>query len=381
MAFAKEVSKGKKYRLFAELGILPNGKRERRTKIVEAGGMKEARKLARDFENDLMERLALNEDMFLSVFVDKWIENYASVELAETTLEKYENTLEYIVDHFRNIRMGDITSLMIIEFFNKERKEKRGSLESKYKVLQSLFKHAIKWSVIKNDENPMDNVEKPKNAKRQENKDFYRQEEIKQMLQLIQELSEEQQLIVQLALIGGLRRGEITAITHDVLDFTNNTILIKRAIGQTAKGLQLKDTKTENIRTVTLPKHLMEHIHNIYIKKLSLKMELGNLWKGHREDGKELIFLFSDEYGKPYRPDSITQFWNRFTIRHKDNLRRIRFHDLRHSSATYLLSEGINMKIIQKRLGHKNIKTTLNLYSHVTEKDDEKASDLFNNLL
>lgn len=220
-----------------------------------------------------------------------------------------------------------------------------------------------------------------KNAKRQENKDFYRQDEIKLMLQLIQELSEEQQLIVQLALIGGLRRGEITAITHDAIDFTNNTILIKRAIGQTAKGLQLKETKTDDIRTVTLPKNLMEQIHKVYIKKLSLKMELGNLWKGHKENGKELIFLFSDEYGKPYRPDSITQFWNRFTIRHKDNLRRIRFHDLRHSSATYLLSEGINMKIIQKRLGHKNIKTTLNLYSHVTEKDDEKASDLFNNLL
>lgn len=377
MASVQELIQGKKYRIFANLGKLPNGRYDRKTKIVEASGKKEARRMAQDFEDDLLDRLKYSGEMFLSTFVDKWLDNYARVELAQSTLENYESVLTYILDELGNRRMIDINSLAIIEFFNIERKAKRGSLESKYKVLQSLFKHAVKWNVIKNEENPMVNIEKPKNAQKQVNKDFYRQDEVKLMLELIEELTDEQQLIVQLAIVGALRRGEIIAITHDVIDFSNNSILIKRSLQQNKKGIKLKSTKTDDVRTVILPEKLMDQIQKLYIKKLNLRMEMGNLWQGYEDEGKEVIFLFSNEYGKPYRPDSITQFWNRFTIRNEDKLRRIRFHDLRHSSATLLLSEGINMKVIQKRLGHKNIKTTLNLYSHVSEKDDEKASDIF----
>lgn len=53
----------------------------------------------------------------------------------------------------------------------------------------------------------------------------------------------------------------------------------------------------------------------------------------------------------------------------------------RYSSASYILSQGVNMKIVQERLGHKNFKTTFNIYSHVTEEDDRKASDVFDELL
>ncbi|MFO1445587.1 tyrosine-type recombinase/integrase [Bacillus sp. Bva_UNVM-123] len=126
----------------------------------------------------------------------------------------------------------------------------------------------------------------------------------------------------------------------------------------------------------------MDKLHAIYIKKLNVKMEMGENWKEVKDkEGKEVILLFSNDDGTPYRPDTVTQFWNRFMIRNEKKIKRIRFHDLRHSSASYILSEGVNMKIVQKRLGHKNIKTTLNTYSHVTEKDDEKASDVFDELL
>lgn len=382
MSFAVEVVKGKKYRLFAELGLLPNGKRERKTKMADAKGIKEARKLAQEFEDDLLARMVFDENMLFTEFTEKWIDNYASVELEQSTFENYEKALEVIKEYFSKQRVSEIKALSIIEFFNNERKLKRGSLEAKYKVLKSLFKYAVQWSIIKDEDNPMLNIEKPKNAQKQTNKDFYRNDEIKLMLKLIDELTEEQQLIVQLALVGALRRGEIIAITHDVLDFENSSILIKRSLQQSEKdGLKLKGTKSEDTRIIILPKPLMDRLHKLYIKKLNLRMSMGKLWEGHKEDGKELIFLFSNEYGKPYRPDSVTQFWNRFTIRHKDILRRIRFHDLRHSSATFLLSEGVNMKVIQKRLGHKNIKTTLNLYSHVSEKDDEKVSELFSDFL
>jgi len=58
----------------------------------------------------------------------------------------------------------------------------------------------------------------------------------------------------------------------------------------------------------------------------------------------------------------------------QDKIKWNRFHDLRHSSASLILSEGVNMKIVQKRLGHKYIRTTLNMYSHITTEDEQKAS-------
>lgn len=388
MASAEEMIRGKKYRLWAELGKLPNGRRDRRSKVVKASGKREAKKLAQDFEDDLIERLGLDEDMFFSILADKWLKNYAEDELEITTYEKYVASLEYIIEHFESYRTKEIKPLSIIEFFKNEKKEGRGSLDSKYKVLKSIFDHAVTWKVIKKEDNPMADTEKPKEDKKQENKDFYRTHEIPTMLELITEQqTEEQQLMVLLALTGALRRGEVAGIASDVCNFKNNSIFIKRSLQQSkSEGLRLKATKTEDTRTVFIPEKVMKRLHALYIKNLNLKMETGNLWSGFKDvNGKEVMLLFSNKLGKPYRPDSITQFWNRFAIRNEEALRRIRFHDLRHSSATYILSEGtkkgLNMRTVQKRLGHKDIETTLRLYSHVSEKDDEEAGDLFNALL
>ncbi|WP_368653743.1 site-specific integrase [Ornithinibacillus sp. 4-3] len=233
----------------------------------------------------------------------------------------------------------------------------------------------------------MKEQDKPKSSKKQENKDFYRSHEIPVMLSFLKEYSLTHQAIVLLALTGALRRGEIAGLATDVLNFKDNSTLVKRSLQQSKKeGLKLKSTKTEDTRTVILPSKVMEMLHTIYLQKLNLKMELGPLWHNVTDiNGKEVILLFSNEVGKPYRPDSITQFWNRFAIKHEDDLRRIRFHDLRHSSATYILNEGtkkgMNMRTVQKRLGHRNIKTTLNLYSHVTEQEDLAAGELFDDIL
>lgn len=143
--------------------------------------------------------------------------------------------------------------------------------------------------------------------------------------------------------------------------------------------MKLKGTKTEGQRTIILPKKFMEELKIYLDERLYLKDEMDRLWKGFKDDtGKKVLLLFSNEYGIPFRPDSVTQFWGRLMNKNKDKIKRIRFHDLRHSSASLILSEGVNMKVVQKRLGHKNIKTTLNMYAHITDEDDKKASDIFN---
>lgn len=177
----------------------------------------------------------------------------------------------------------------------------------------------------------------------------------------------------------------------DAIHLKNNTIDIKRALVYTnEKGLELKETKSGEARTITLPKELLEEMNAYYKHILKIRMELGTAnTRPNPEDrsgepikttltdheGKEVTMLFTQVNGEVMRPDSVTQFWGRIVDRFE--LKKISFHDLRHSSASLLISQGINMKVVQERLGHSNIKTTLNIYGHITQKDDELASDVF----
>ncbi|MFG0217227.1 site-specific integrase [Brevibacillus porteri] len=81
---------------------------------------------------------------------------------------------------------------------------------------------------------------------------------------------------------------------------------------------------------------------------------------------------------KPLYPSSVKTWWSRFTKRH--NLKYIRFHDLRHTSATLLINKGVHAKIISERLGHANILTTMNVYGHALRSADQEAAKHFDSL-
>ena len=83
--------------------------------------------------------------------------------------------------------------------------------------------------------------------------------------------------------------------------------------------------------------------------------------------------MLGKEDGKPFHPDSVTQKWERFVD--KSQLPKIRLHDLRHSNATALIAAGVNGKIVQHRLGHADISTTFNTYTHVLPEMDGDAAD------
>lgn len=376
MASYKEVSPGR-FKLYVELGYDAKGKRIRKTKTVQATGPREAKKLLSAFEQEVYNNQHVDVGkMTFHAFVEVWKESFAKSHWASTTYEKNTYVLQQILPHFSSKHIQAIKTLHIVQYFKEEEDTKGKSLVKKYEVLKSIFKKAKEWNVIQYD--PMDGVKKPKQTKKK--RDFYDKAEIKNELVILNELPEYQRLIIKIAIIGALRREEILGIATDVIDFSNNQILIKRALVRTREhGLELKDTKNEEERVVTFPGEFMAELKAFYMKKLTERMEMGSLWEGFKDQhGNELMMLFSNPNGVPIRPDSVTQFWGRAVKKY--GLKKITFHDLRHSSASLMLSEDINMKVIQERLGHKNIKTTMNIYTHVTKKDDEKASDIFKDL-
>jgi integrase len=123
--------------------------------------------------------------------------------------------------------------------------------------------------------------------------------------------------------------------------------------------LRFKSTKTEKARAVTLPKFALDELR-AWKRTQAEKL----LMVGVRQSGSTLVCCRED--GKPKQPESLTHEFTYLVGRIKD-FPRVRFHDLRHSHATQLLGSGVHPKIVQERLGHSTITTTMDLYSHVSE--------------
>jgi len=178
-------------------------------------------------------------------------------------------------------------------------------------------------------------------------------------------------LMIKLALLTGMRKGEILALQWDNVDFATNTIHIQHSLSYTKEyGYHLKEPKTKgSIRKVAPPRKFMDELKkHIYTKKTE-RMEAVELWEG----GK-CYFVFSSDLGKPFHLDSPNRWWSRFLKR--TGFKKIRFHDLRHTAATNLLNKNANIHSISKRLGHSNIKTTMNIYGHYLEEADQKIADM-----
>ncbi|MED3802799.1 site-specific integrase [Lysinibacillus xylanilyticus] len=185
----------------------------------------------------------------------------------------------------------------------------------------------------------------------------------------------EKRLLVELAVVSAARQGELVAIEEKHLNTENNTLLIEQAlVNLTGDRIIVKETKGKRKRVVTIPSNIINDLVTLAaVKKYQLQEA------GDEREWNEHFFLFSNEFGKPYRPDSISQWWDRFMKRNPD-LPRIRFHDLRHTSATLLIHAGEHPKVIQSRLGHSNITTTMNTYGHLLQETDQRASSHFDKL-
>jgi integrase len=171
---------------------------------------------------------------------------------------------------------------------------------------------------------------------------------------------------VLIALCTGMRRGEILALRWKNIDLDRGVARVVESLEQTKAALRFKAPKTEKTRAITLPSFTVEELRRLKRQQAEELLALGV-----RQSGETLACCRCD--GEPMPPRSLTHEFAKVAGRLND-VPRVRFHDLRHSHATQLLSAGVHPKIAQERLGHSTITTTLDLYSHVTETMQEDAA-------
>lgn len=368
------------YLLVYHLGYDSKGKRIRKTRTIKAKNPTEAKKKLAAFVTEIEtgQYVAPSHTKFAD-YVNIW-RKQAVKKLSPNTLETYTYSLEgRILPSLGHYKMEDITHVHINDFLESlENVISSATIKKYYNILSSIFKLAKKNEIIKN--NPMEKAEIP-SVKYKEG-EVYNSKELKHLYQLLnKEENKQMVLIIKMALKTGMRKGELLALQWDDIDFNTNTIHVRHSLSYTKdNGYFLKDPKTKgSIRKVAPPKKLMAELKKHIYKKKTDRMEAAELWEG----GK-YYFVFSSTMGKPFNLDVPNRWWTRFLTRvnrelkknDQPQLKKIRFHDLRHTAATDLINKGANIHSISKRLGHANIKTTMNIYGHYLEEADQQIADM-----
>ena len=300
------------------------------------------------------------ETLFSEYLID-WLE-IAKPTIAQTTYASYRQmTKGVIVPYFeeRNITLTGIKPQDIQAFYTEQLKRvKASSVIHYHAVIHRALKYAVKIDVLV--ANPADKVERPR--KEPFKASFYDSTEMEQLFEASRGTYLE--IPILLGAFYGLRRSEVVGLRWEAIDFKRNTLTISHTVtSYTLDGKRhtiAQDTTKTKSSMRTLP--LVPAIRG---KLLAVK-----------EQQKVYIDLCGTSYDKQYigyicvnpmggliKPNYITQTFPELLA--KNNLRRIRFHDLRHSCASLLLANGVPMKQIQEWLGHSDFSTTANIYAHL----------------
>lgn len=302
-----------------------------------------------------------------------WIQIYEGT-VEESTFVKTETIFKlHILPSLGKYRISEIT----IDICQKEMNNWTSYYKNYYKLksyASRVFKFAITRNIIERD--PFDYVivpNKPKEliVKTIGDGNFYTKEELIRFLDCAKK-SENTKVYTFFHLLAytGMRKGEALALVWKDINFKEQNITIKRALSQGKDNrLYIKAPKTGDMRVVSIDKQLIQVLYAWKKEQKDMNRKLGY----NRSDSKQLIF---PNRQNDYLQLSKTNTWIK-RIQRAHNLKEITTHGLRHTHCTLLFEAGASLHEVQNRLGHSDSKTTMNIYTHITEKTQKNAMDAF----
>ena len=306
----------------------------------------------------------LSSDMLFADYLLEWLE-IAKGRLAVATYSSYAAMIKKPVGPYfrqRNLTLRELEARHLQMFYSEMlRKVKPNTVIHYHAIIHSALKYAVKTDMLV--QNVADKVDRPKKNSFQPV--FLSAEEMQKMFEALRGTKLE--LPVLVAAFYGFRRGEVLGLKWDAIDFERGTISVIRTV--TTITLDGKQTEIEqqsaktksSLRTLPLIGSFREYFLQVKEAQELNKQVCGNCYN-HEYDG----FVFVDELGERMRANYLTSAFPKFLEDH--GLRRMRFHDLRHSCASLLLANGVPLKHIQEWLGHSDFTTTANIYAHLDYK-------------
>lgn len=346
-----------------------NAEGERKTKWISLGlpekGNKrkaeaELAKIRAEFE--IPEEVGeLSSDMLFADYLLEWLE-IAKGRLAIATYSSYTSIIKNPLEPYfrkKKLTLRELEARHLQMFYSEMlKKVKSNTVIHYHAVIHSALKYAVKTDMLL--QNVADKVDRPK--KNDFQPVFLLADEMQKMFEALRGTKLE--LPVLVAAFYGFRRGEVLGLKWDAIDFERGTISIKRTITTTKEDgvyreVEQQSAKTKSsLRTLPLVGSFREIFMQVKEAQELNKRICGNCYN-YNYDG----FVFVDEMGDRMKLNYLTSEFPKFLERH--GLKRMRFHDLRHSCASLLLANGVPLKHIQEWLGHSDFTTTANIYAHL----------------
>lgn len=362
----------RKFRIVVSAG--PKKKRRRKSKVITVPDSIRQNRI-----RDYIQKIAIEMEEELKVEVETerrgippadritvkmWAEKYwpviAGQTLQSSTIAAYMDYIySYIVPIVGDTPLSDVSPFTLAEIVTTLRKTSTENT-ARYagEVIRSLFRSARDAGVISDDPSSVIKTSRPR---RDATSSVWTMEEVRAALSALKNEQMRWQVFFYLTLFGGLRRGEAIAMQWADLKWDEGYIIVRRS--KTPQG-EVKLPKSNKERAVSMPQQFFD-----------VALE----WQ--KKQSPQCEWIINTERG-PCRAISTKKandWWTDFINR--AGLRRIRIHDLRHTSATLLLEQGVPIRLIQDRLGHADITTTAAIYAHVSAELREKAADTWQKLL
>lgn len=313
----------------------------------------------------------LDESILFSDFLLQWLE-VVKPTIAITTYSSYCNMVKSIIaPHFKatGVALNGLKPTDIQAFYTEQLKRvKPNSVIHYHANIHKALKYAVKIELI--DTNPADKIERPK--KNTFVGSFYDSNEVELLFTAAK--GSRLEVPIFLGAFYGLRRSEVLGLRWSAIDFNSNTITIKHTVTSCnidGKHIQIAQdtTKTKSsMRTLPLVPVFREKLLTLKEQQAEYKRLCGKCY-----DKRYLDYICVDEMGTLISPHYLTSAFPKLLEKHK--LRKIRFHDLRHSCASLLLANGVVMKQIQEWLGHSDFSTTANVYAHLDYNSKLSSAD------
>jgi integrase len=363
------------YSIVLNLGIDPaTGKRKQQWVSVK-GTKKEAEKRLSELLHQLDNGTFIKPGKTtLAEYLERWLKDYAWPNLAPRTSEGYETIVkQHLIPELGNIPLTLLRPEHLQRYYSKMLSSGRckgaGSLSAQtvrhhHTALHKALQTALEWGLLSR--NVADAVRQPR-AQQPEMKTWDEDD----MIRFLEAAKDTPYYaLFYLALFTGMRRSELLALRWQDIDFILSQVYVNRSLHQLKDGsFVFRSPKTaKGRRLVSLPPSAVTMLGNHKKQQFAICLALGRILTDD-----DLIFSHRD--GKPLRPNTITRAWS--ILAAHAGLNVIRFHDARHTHASFMLKQGVHPKIVQERLGHASIQITLDTYSHVTPSLQQAAAKSF----
>ncbi|MBZ5753033.1 site-specific integrase [Metabacillus rhizolycopersici] len=307
-----------------------------------------------------------------SKYMEEWFQERKS-RLQKSTFEThsifYRNVIKPKLGH---LKLQQIAPMQIQKFINdlvNDTSYSEHTVHLIFRIVSSSLKKAKVLKLIK--DNPTEGITLPK-VKRKEISVW----SLEQVNFFIKEAKKIKRLTrchigFLIAIYTGMRQGEILGLRWKDIDFEQHTIFVRQTLTQNAE-IKAGAKNEASIRSIHIPDKLVNEL-KIYRKQVVQE----KLVHGQSYNDNDLVVC--TRAGKPMIPRNFRkEFYN---LIEKIDLPKIRFHDLRHTHATILIQQNVNVKLISERLGHADIETTLNTYSHVLPDMQKSVSDKLDKII